>query len=203
MTPEYASPEQIRGEPLMTASDVYSLGVLLYRLLTGELPYAAGALPEELDSIVRKATKNAPEERYGSAAQLAEDLRRYLRGFPVQARPDTLIYRARKFVQRHRSAVAAAALFVIALVVVVATSWQAYVAGKERARAERHFNAARELATVYLADEYDAVVRLPGGTALATGVTYHRFARVHSLLAQAQSAPAAAREEHKIGRAHV
>ncbi|MGH8186645.1 MAG: hypothetical protein ACREUC_08790, partial [Steroidobacteraceae bacterium] len=118
------------------------------------------------DNIVLKALGKAPEERYASAEQLSEDLRRYLRGFPVQARPGTTTYRIRKFAQRHRSAVAAIALFVVALVGgVVATSWQAYVASKERARAERHFNAVRELATVYMADVYDAVVRLPGGTA--------------------------------------
>ena len=201
LTPEYASPEQIRGEPVTTASDVYSLGVLLYQLLTGELPYKvesgsswklatqileqepappsstaeqggpehrtfARELIGDLDNIVLKALKKAPSERYASAEQFSEDLRRYLRGFPVQARPDTTTYRIRKFARRHRSAVAASALFVVSLFGgIVATSWQAYVASKERARAERHFNEVRELSTVYMADVYDAVAKLPGGTA--------------------------------------
>ncbi len=201
LTPEYASPEQIRGEPVTTASDVYSLGVLLYRLLTGELPYKvesgsswtlatqileqdpappsstaeqgsseyqafARSLSGDLDNIVLKALKKAPAERYTSAEHLAEDLRRYLRGFPVQARPDTTTYRIRKFARRHRSAVAASALFLVSLIAgIVATSWLAYVASEERARAERHFNEVRELSTVYMADVYDAVAKLPGGTA--------------------------------------
>jgi serine/threonine protein kinase len=201
LTPEYASPEQIRGEPITTASDVYSLGVMLYRLLTGELPYKvesgsswklatqilehdpappsstaeqggpehrkfARALAGDLDNIVLKALKKAPSERYTSAEQLAEDLRRYLRGFPVQARPDTTTYRIRKFARRHRSAVAATALFAVALIGgIIATSWQAYVASQERARAERHFKEVRELSTVYMVDVYDAVAKLPGGTA--------------------------------------
>ncbi len=201
LTPEYASPEQIRGEPVTTASDVYSLGVMLYRLLTGELPYKiesgsswqlatqileqdpappsstaeqggaehrkfARVLAGDLDNIVLKALKKEPSERYASAEQLAEDLRRYLRGFPVRARPDTTTYRIRKFARRHRSAVAASALFVVSLIGgIVATSWQAFVASKERARAELHFNQVHELSTVYMADVYDAVAKLPGGTA--------------------------------------
>jgi tRNA A-37 threonylcarbamoyl transferase component Bud32 len=195
MTPEYASPEQMRGEPVTTASDVYSLGVLLTRLLTGQLAYKAGALPNELEDIVLKALKQAPGERYGSAGQLAEDLRRYLRGFPVQARPDTTTYRIRKFVQRHRSAVAAMVLFVVALLGgVVATSWQAYVARQERARAERHFNAVRELATVYMADVYDAVVRLPGGTAARKLLVENSLKYLDSLEQEAGDSPEVLRD---------
>jgi eukaryotic-like serine/threonine-protein kinase len=200
LTPEYASPEQVRGEPITTASDVYSLGVLLFRLLAGDLPHKATGsttwalakqiceedppLPSatavqattgygrfaktlrgELDNVVLKALQKAPEERYSSAEQLAEDLRRYLRGFPVVARPDTTTYRARKFAQRHRSAAIAAGLFVAALIAgIVTTSWQAHRADVERLRAERHLNDLRELTSVYLADVYDAVAYLPGGT---------------------------------------
>ena len=201
LTPEYASPEQVRGEPISTASDIYSLGVLLYRLLAGELPYTtaststwalaqeicerdpappsataeqgegtharfAKTLQGDLDNIVLKALKKAPEERYSSAEQLAEDLRRYLRGFPVLAHADTTGYRVRKFAQRHKSAAIAAGLFVLALTTgIVTTTWQALAARQERARAERHFNAVRELSAVYLADVYEAVAKLPGGTA--------------------------------------
>ena len=200
LTPEYASPEQVRGEPITTASDIYSLGVLLYRLLSGALPYKATGsttwalakqiceqdppppsvtadeattgygrfaktLRGDLDNVVLKALKKAPEDRYPSAEQLSEDLHRYLRGFPVAARPDTTGYRVRKFVQRHRSAAVAGGLFVIALIVgIVTTSWQAHRAHVERQRAERHLNEVRELTSVYLADVYDAVAYLPGGT---------------------------------------
>ena len=200
LTPEYASPEQVRGEPITTASDVYSLGVLLYRLLSGDLPHKASGsttwalaqqiceqdpappsvtaeqattgygrfartLRGELDNVVLKALKKTPEERYPSAEQLAEDLRRYLRGFPVAARPDTTSYRVRKFAQRHKSAAVAAGLFVAALIAgIITTSWQAHRADVERLRAERHLNDVRELTSVYLADVYDAVAYLPGGT---------------------------------------
>jgi eukaryotic-like serine/threonine-protein kinase len=200
LTPEYASPEQVRGEPITTASDIYSLGVLLYRLLSGALPYEATGsttwalakqicehdpkppsvtadeattgygrfaktLRGDLDNIVLKALKKAPEERYSSAEQLAEDLRRYLRGFPVEARPDTTGYRLRKFMQRHKSAAVAAGLFVAALIAgIVTTGWQAHRAEVQRLRAERHLNEVRELTSVYLAEIYDAVVDLPGGT---------------------------------------
>jgi serine/threonine protein kinase len=200
LTPEYASPEQVRGEPISTASDVYSLGVLLYRLLSGDLPHKATGsttwalaqqicerdpappsvtaeqattgygrfaktLRGELDNVVLKALKKAPDERYASAEQLSEDLRRYLRGFPVAARPDTTSYRVRKFAQRHKSAAVAAGLFVAALIAgIITTSWQAHRADVERLRAERHLNDVRELTSVYLADVYDAVAYLPGGT---------------------------------------
>ena len=200
LTPEYASPEQVRGEPITTASDIYSLGVVLYRLLSGALPYKATGsttwalakqiceqdpqppsvtaneattgygrfvkiLRGDLDNVVLKALKKAPEERYPSADELAEDLRRYLRGFPVVARPDTTGYRVRKFAQRHKSAAVAASLFVFALIAGIATtSWQAHRANVERLRAERHLNEVRELTSVYLAEVYDAVAYLPGGT---------------------------------------
>ena len=200
LTPEYASPEQVRGEPITTASDIYSLGVLLYRLLSGALPYKATGsttwalakqicehdpqppsvtadeattgygrfakiLRGDLDNVVLKALKKAPEERYPSADELAEDLRRYLRGFPVVARPDTTGYRVRKFAQRHKSAAVAAGLFVAALIAGIATtSWQAHRADVQRLRAERHLNEVRELTSVYLAEVYDAVANLPGGT---------------------------------------
>jgi len=162
MTPSYASPEQVKGEPITTASDVYSLGVLLYGLLAGRGPYrnGLGRLPHEieraiceeaperpsvalfrpgappmaeeigrdrrarpqalrrrlqgdLDNVVLMALRKEPERRYGSAAQLAGDLESHLQSLPVVARPDTLPYRARKFLRRHRTGVAAAAVVVL------------------------------------------------------------------------------------------
>jgi eukaryotic-like serine/threonine-protein kinase len=201
MTPEYASPEQLRGEAITTASDVYSLGALLYRLLAGTTPFAdraAGArvaaarnssdgplapsvvaaraggvhaacvpaLRAELDAVVLKALKSDPRERYGSAEQLADDLQRYLHGFPVEARPDSLGYRLAKFARRHAVATFAGGLAVASLVggVGVAT-WQAHVARVERERAERHFTAVRQLSATFLGDVYDAIVQIPGSTA--------------------------------------
>jgi len=105
LTPDYASPEQLRGGPVTTATDIYSLAVVLYELLTGRQPTPGvpSGLPTDLDRILQKSLREEPERRYASAEALAEDLRRYLEGFPVSARPDTWGYVARRFVQRHRA----------------------------------------------------------------------------------------------------
>jgi len=136
LTPEFAAPEQMTGGAITTATDVYSSGVLLFHLLGGQrrtgspvqalqamveaefpkLPAARG----DLATIVAKALKRDPADRYSSAAAFAEDLRRYLNHEPIRARPDTLRYRAAKFVRRRWrgvSALAAAALLTTAVVV--------------------------------------------------------------------------------------
>ena len=140
MTPERAAPEQLRGEPITTATDVYALGVLLCELLTGRGPYhfptsdpraveqvLASTRPTrpstavetdslrrqlagDVDRITLMALRQEPERRYASAGQLAEDIDRYLAGRPVLAHADTLAYRASKFVRRNPIAVSAGAV---------------------------------------------------------------------------------------------
>ena len=173
MTPDYAAPEQVRGEPVTTATDVYALGAVLYELLTGERAHELKgrslqeidrvvcreevAPPSErvtvggvaharlrrelrgdLDNIVLKAMRKEPGRRYQSVEQLSEDIRRHLEGRPVRARPDTLGYRAGKFVQRHRAAVASAAVILTLLVgFAVMASVQAARVARERDRANQ------------------------------------------------------------------
>jgi non-specific serine/threonine protein kinase/serine/threonine-protein kinase len=162
MTREYASPEQVRGEPITTASDIYSLGVLLDRLIDC---LVSGGRPPDLEAIVLQAMRQEPERRYASADQLSEDLRRYLAGMPVLARRDSLGYRARKFIQRHRSGVAAAALAGLALLATTAVAvQQARIAERQRLRAERRFADVRRLASSFLFEFHDAIQDLPGST---------------------------------------
>lgn len=186
MTPHYASPEQLRAESVTTATDVYSLGVVLYELLSGKSPYRfKSRIPHEmakticedepekthkrlnadLDNIVLMAMRKEPQRRYTSAEQFADDIRRHLNGLPVRARQDTFAYRAGKFIRRQKVAVAAAALVAITLLVgIIATTWQARVARAERARSERRFNEVRQLANSIVFEVHDSVVNLPGST---------------------------------------
>ena len=116
-TPDYASPEQARGETVTACTDVFSLGVVLYQLLCSRLPFSrdqrepesdrhARAEPSglrgDLDTILGKALKSSVQERYSSMAAFAQDLERYLRGDPVLARPDSAWYRLRKFASRNQ-----------------------------------------------------------------------------------------------------
>jgi tetratricopeptide (TPR) repeat protein/predicted Ser/Thr protein kinase len=194
LTPDYASPEQLRGGPISTASDIYALGVVLYELLTGEKPLkVTGSPPAEmlwivcekepvrpsavakpgqskeltgdLDTIVLTALRKEPARRFASANALAKDIRRYLSGLPVEARTDTFGYRAGKFVRRHRTGVASAALVVAALAAgLVMTLREARRARAAEVRAERRFNDVRKLANGFLFEFHDAIENLPGAT---------------------------------------
>jgi len=203
LTLDYASPEQINGEPIGTASDVYSLGVVAYELLTGAKPYklkrgsaaeleeaiatadpptaseaatepqAKKALKGDLDAILNKALRKRASERFATMEALAEDLRLHLGGRPVRARPDSVLYRTIRFVQRHRVPMAATtlaltafglavgvgatALTVLVLLLGMAAAW--WQAG----RAQRAANLAQrqaERASAVQEYMYDTVARL-------------------------------------------
>ena len=184
MTPEYASPEQVLGSTLTTATDLYSLGMVLYELLAGKRAYElkTRALPEslevvckiepvppsrvapreiarrlsgDLDDIVLMALRKEPARRYASVQELSEDIRRHLEGLPVLARGDAASYRAAKFVRRHKAAVAATALVGLSLLGgTVATARQARIAEANRELAERRFNDVRKLANEVFLSKY-------------------------------------------------
>ena len=182
LTPKYAAPEQVTGGTITTATDVYSLGVLLYELLSGQhpagnaprspaefvravtevdpvrlsaAPLGAGdegailiasrrstsldrlrrRLEGDLETIVAKALKKDPRERYASVAELADDLKRYVDNQPISARPDSMGYRVRKFGRRHRAGATAAAA--MALVLVGLTGFYTWRLAAERDHARR------------------------------------------------------------------
>jgi len=158
LTPDYASPEQRSGAPITTATDVYQLGAILFRLVTGEKPdiTATVKLPGDLENIVRRAMHTDPDRRYGSAQQLADDLQRYLDNRPILARPDSVAYQIRKWVQRSPVPAAVLALAVASTLIAAGV---AYYQGR---RAERRFEQVRSLATTFVFD-FDTRIRdLPG-----------------------------------------
>lgn len=196
MTPRYASPEQTAGAPLGVASDIFSLATLLYRLLTGRLPYpiegatpvesarliqdapplaASDAAPPELksklrgdiDTILSQALRKEPGRRYPTVSAFAADVERYLASEPVQAHADSMSYRARKFLGRHKIAVpvTTAAILVLALSV-GAVVRSAIRARRAEAVAERRLQDVRGLAHSYVFDLDTMLEDIPGTIAV-------------------------------------
>lgn len=131
----------------------------------GELPYPPGALRGDLDAIVRKAMAPAPEDRYASAQQLADDLTRSLNHEPVEARRVSMAYVLSRLARRHRAAVVASVVSLLALVAALGVSlWQMRAARQQRDRAEQRFDDARQLANAMIFKVDDAVQPLPGAT---------------------------------------
>jgi serine/threonine-protein kinase len=209
MTPEFAAPEQIRGTSISTATDVYSLGVLLYMLIAGVRPYELrGKSPAEieriiceevpprpsvrapsglrrrirgdLDLIAMTALQKEESRRYQSPASLAQDLDRFREGHAILARPDTATYRVRKFIGRHRPGVAAAALLVVGLV--GATSRERVLRNRAEVEAQKAREVENFLIGVFdVADPY-AIKKPDVGTMTARDLLDRGAGRIDSTL---------------------
>ena len=241
MTPNYASPEQLRGVTLTTSSDVYALGVLLYELAAGVRPYEtdgksldevlrvvldatpprpssrtdrlASPLPYDrrrslkgdLDAIVLRAMAKQPEDRYGSADELSEDVGRIIAGAPVLAREPSFAYVMRKLAARHKSASVSVAVSLLLIVgALVVAIWQAQVATAERQRAERRFSEVRQLANALIFEIHDAVAPLAGSTPVRRTIVEQALGYLERLAGEAQGNAALqielARAYIRIGR---
>jgi eukaryotic-like serine/threonine-protein kinase len=220
-TPSYASPELLRGKPAAVTDDVFSLGVLLYRLLVDRRPVdSPGSTPAEivdsvlhseprrpsailkampaaesaavaeargetvaglqkllagdLDAIALKAVARSAADRYPSVAELADDIRRYLERRPVRAVAGGTLYLAKKFVVRHKTRVAAAAVVLLSITAgIAATLIEAGEARRQRAAAERRFNEARELARYMMFELQTEIQKLPGSTPIKADMVKH------------------------------
>lgn len=241
MTPAYASPEQLSGLAVTTSTDIYSLGLLLYEILTGRYAYerftspvlrqrailetdperpsqairraevengvvksewisASRQLPIEklskrlegdLESIVAKAIRKEPDQRYSSVAQFSEDISRHLRGEPVIAHHGNFIYRCNKFVRRHTVGVAAGlamlAVIVVGLALIVRAERRARV---EQAIAEQRFNDVRKLANSLIFEVHDSIRNLPGATGARKLIAQRAQEYLDDLASQRSSDPA-------------
>ena len=181
LTPNYASPEQLRGATQTTATDIYSLGAVLYKILTGRSPHESDThtsqvveviagtreipapsrlnpkLPADLDYILRKTLRTEPEERYASVDAFANDIRAFLWSRPVEARSGDAWYRSRKFLRRYWVPAVAAMLVIASLTAGL------YIANRERLVAEQRFSELRQLSNKVF--DLDKTIRdLPGST---------------------------------------
>lgn len=186
-TPDYASPEQVRGQTVGTTADIYSLGAVLYELLSGQrahrittytpveiveaicqrdpVPLSQAASPSfrsavagDLETIVAKAMDKDPARRYASVDLLRLDLENYLEGRPISARPPALLYLAGKFIRRHRISVFVAGISAAALILTAA--FAVYQATQARDR----FQQVRRMARTMLFEFHDELDRVPGNT---------------------------------------
>jgi tetratricopeptide (TPR) repeat protein len=203
LTPGYASPEQFHGIAQTTATDIYSLGAVLYKLLTGRLPREGGdaaapgapvpptrtnaELPADIDFILGKALRGEPDERYASVDAFANDLRAVLEFRPVAARSGDRWYRARRFLRRNWIPVAAAAATLTGL------GAGLFVANHERAIAQRRFQEVRQLSNK-LFDIDEIASQMPGSTGIRQKIADTSLEYLRRLSADARSDPALALE---------
>jgi serine/threonine protein kinase len=211
MTPDYASPEQVRGDEVTAAMDVYALGAVLYELLTWKkahrfkdrsvfeitrticevdpirpsmaVPKLRGQLAGDLDNIVLMAMRKEAARRYPSVRQFAEDIERSLTDRPVTARADTIGYRTEKFVRRNWWQIVAVSVVILSL-----TAGLGFSLAQQR-RATRRFNQVRQLANRFLFDFNDAIASTPGTVKAREMVVSTALEYLNSLAADAGRDP--------------
>ena len=226
-TPHYASPEQVRGEPVSTATDVYSLGVLLYVMLTGQRPYGRGTshpteaarcvldeaptrpsalgdppqpdtqwlptrkrLQGDLDRLLLKALEKPVDRRYASVDALAADVRAFLAGFPVSARPASPWYLAAKFLRRHPWGAAAGSLATLAVLASTGVAfWQAREATHAMNLAQARMANVGSITRDVVLRYGDAMTTLPGGLPLKEQMLQGLLANLDRLAAEAGDDP--------------
>lgn len=208
LTPTYASPEQLLREPSSLLSDIYSLGAVLYKMLTGRVAHELTglnilqavrlvtdsdpappsshnkAVDAEVDAIVMKAMERSPLRRYSSATDLAADVRRYLEGVPVKARERTLADRAGRFVRQHRGAAMAAA---VCLVLLIGIATKAIL--DHRAENQR-LEQLRKTAASVISEYQSQLTRLRGNTVLLDRIASDEKKYLDGILADAALADA-------------
>lgn len=191
-TPAFASPEQILGEPVTAAADIYALGLILYSLVAETVPFSSGSMNDvaqrvrdvewpapssvtlragidrrelagDFDRIVLHALARKPEQRYLSVEQMLGDIIKFRGGFPISAQAPTFAYRSMKFVRRNALSAALAAVAGLALIGGAGASiWNARIARQEERVATSRFNAVRQLARSVIFDMYDEIRGIPG-----------------------------------------
>lgn len=212
LTPTYASPEQLLREPSSLSSDIYSLGAVLYKILTGKPPHDltglnilesarlvaesdvakpsmhAKGLDADVDAIVIKTLERNPARRYASATDLAADLRRYLEGFPVKARDGALWCSISRFVRRHPGGSLAAAVCVAVLAIIGVKTIH-----DGRAQIQR-LDQLRQTAVSVIADHQSQLSKLTGSTNLRSKIAANEKQYLNSIYADAVKDPALKRQ---------
>lgn len=216
ITLAYASPEQLRGERVSLASDIYSLGLLLHELLTGQNPQAGvtegelrarmeheppvpsgtdKSMPADLDAIVRKCLSRDSAGRYRSAADLADDVGRFLERRPILARPPSRLYQALRFAERNRALTVVMAALVLAVILGSGVAlWQAHRAEQQRQIAERRFREARRLVYTVIHEIQPKMAAINGTVALRVQLIEKTLVYLEALRQDAGDSPALMRE---------
>lgn len=193
-TPEFAAPEQLCDMPVTTATDIYSLGVVLYRLLTGKAPYKFSSyslqdiintvtnidipppsavapqairkqLSGDLDNLVLKALQQDPAQRYSSVQAFANDIDRFLTGHPISASRLTWLYRSTRYIRRNRLWLCLSVLAIASLLAgSMISTWQWQFARKKQTEAEYNFREIQKLSSNIIIDIPKSIAELPGST---------------------------------------